>query len=356
MPDAPRGIGELRKRYDSGGMFGLVSSFPAHMEDAWDLGKRFASSIGARTPGQVVVCGMGGSAIGGDMVRSFLGDALSLPLQVNRRYDVPAALRRDSFFVFSSYSGNTAETLSAYDAVRGSGLPAASITSGGELARRSRADGVPVCKIPGGMPPRAAIAYSFFPLYLTLGALGLVEIDGSEFGDAVVSLRDRCREYAADSPSNEAIDLAARLAGRVPFVYSCGGIHDAVARRWCSQFNENSKSLAHFASFTELNHNEIVGWRSPESVRERTMVVFLEDVDDHPASRQQAEIALGIIGPLSGGAVRAGRFSGRRLARILSAMILGDFTSVYLAYLNGVDPTPISNIDFLKERLQKGSG
>jgi glucose/mannose-6-phosphate isomerase len=337
-------------------MFDLVSAFPAHMEGAWDVGKRFASSIGARAPGQVVVCGMGGSAIAGDMVRSFLGDALPVTLHVNRRYDVPAALRRDSFFVFSSYSGNTAETLSAYEAVRGAGHPAASITSGGELARRSRADGVPVCEIPGGMPPRAAIAYSFFPLYLTLGALGLVDVDGSGFEDAVVALGDRCREYAADSSSNEAIDLASRLAGRVPFVYACGGIHEAVARRWCSQFNENSKSLAHFASFTELGHNEIVGWRATGPVRDRAVVVYLEDTEDHPAARQQAEIALGIIAPLSGGVVRAGRFSGGRLARILSAMILGDFTSVYLAYLNGVDPTPISNIDSLKNRLQKGSG
>jgi glucose/mannose-6-phosphate isomerase len=353
MADASRGIGELRKRHDGKGMFDLVRSFPAHMADAWERGERFASSIDAATPRRVVVCGMGGSAIGGDLVRSFLGDSLSVPLHVNRLYEIPAALRGDAFFVFSSYSGNTGETLSAYDSIRGTGIPSAAVTTGGELEKRCREDGVPLCKIPGGMPPRAAIAYSFFPLYRLLGALGLTEVDERGFEEAAGALRDRCDEYASETESNEAFELALRLAGKVPFVYSCGGILDAVARRWCCQFNENSKSLAHFASFTELDHNEIVGWKAVDAVRKRILVLSLEDADDHPAARRQAEIALGIIGPLCGGVARVGGFSGGRLARILSAMILGDFTSVYLAYLNGVDPTPISNIDFLKERLQK---
>jgi len=298
---------------------------------------------------------MGGSAIGADLVRSYLGDRLSSTLHVNRCYGVAASLRRDAFFVFSSYSGNTGETLAAYDAIRGQSLPAAAITSGGELERRCREDGVPVCKIPGGMPPRAAIAYSFFPLLATLEALGLARVDASEFDEAVAALERRCEDYASENDANEAVGLARKLEGKLPFVYSCGGLFDGVARRWSCQFNENSKSLAHFAVFTELNHNEIVGWRAPEDLRARIAVIFLEDEEDHPMARKQADIARGLVGPLSAGVLRIPSVAGRRLTRLLSAMILGDFTSVYLAYLYGVDPTPVSNIDFLKQRLERDS-
>jgi glucose/mannose-6-phosphate isomerase len=337
-------------------MLDLVRAFPAHMTDAWERGNRFAASVEPRPVAGVVVCGMGGSAIGGDLARSFLGDRLSSVLHVNRGYEVAAALRRGAFFVFSSYSGNTGETLAAYDAVRGLGAPAAAITSGGELERRCRADGVPVCAIPGGMPPRAAIAYSFFPLLLVLRALGLAEVAEAEFEEAVSALERRSAEYSADEGENEAAGIAERLHGKLPFVYSCGGLFDAVARRWSCQFNENSKSLAHFASFTELNHNEIVGWGALEEVRRRIVVVSLEDEDDHPAALEQADIALGIVKPLCGEVYRVPSVPGGRMTRILSAMILGDFASVYLAYLNGVDPTPVTNIDFLKQRLQGNSG
>ena len=355
MSDGSGNLGDLRKRFDPKGMFDLVKAFPSHMRDAWERGSRFAGSIEPRAAGQVVVCGMGGSAIGGDMVRSFLGDGLSVPLHVNRHYGVSAPHTRDAFFVFSSYSGNTGETLAAYDAVRGRGIPSAAITSGGELERRCKADGIPVCSIPGGMPPRAAIAYSFFPLLHVLGAAGLAKADEAEFREAAKALERRCEDYSSDSPASDAVRLAGRIEGRLPFVYSCGGLFDAVARRWSCQFNENSKTLAHFATFTELDHNEIVGWKALEDLRGRIVVISLEDEEDHPMARRQADIALGIVEPLCGGVVRVSGFKGSRMARILTAMILGDFTSVYLACLNGVDPTPVSNIDFLKERLRKNS-
>ncbi|UCG53127.1 MAG: bifunctional phosphoglucose/phosphomannose isomerase [Candidatus Latescibacterota bacterium] len=344
---------QLSPSLDRSGMIDLVKSFPLHMEDAWDRGYEFTGSIETYHPAKIVICGMGGSAIGGDMVRSCLGDRLEVPLHVNRGYDVAASLRGDAFFVFSSYSGNTGETLSAYEAVRGSGIRAAAITSGGKLERRCREDGVPVCSIPGGMPPRAAIAYSFFPLLHTLAALGVARIDESEFDDAKKTLAGLCEDFASDGPANTAAELAYKIEGKLPFVYSCDGLFDAVARRWSCQFNENGKSLAHFSIFTELNHNEIVGWAALESLRENIAVISLKDAEDHPMALRQAEITLDLIESLCGDVIRVESVPGPRMTRILSAMILGDFTSVYLAYLNGVDPTPVENIDFLKERLKK---
>ncbi len=334
-------------------MFDLVRAFPSQMADAWERGKRFArTALEPIKTGKIVVCGMGGSAIGGDMVRSYLGDRLNVPLHVNRNYDVPASLRGDSFFVFSSYSGNTGETLASYEAVRGSGAPAIAITSGGTLGRLCEEDGIPVCSIPGGMPPRSAIAYSFFPLIQALHASGLADADASEFEDAHKTLTTICGQYSSFEAQNAAADLAFRLKGKLPFVYSCGGLFEAVAKRWGCQFNENGKTLAHVATFTELNHNEIVGWNALEPDRGVIVPVSLEDEEDHPMARKQAGIALGLIEPLSAGVIRVSGAPGPRMTRILSAMILGDFASVYLAYLNGVDPTPVKNIDLLKEQLK----
>jgi glucose/mannose-6-phosphate isomerase len=334
-------------------MLDLVGAFPSQMKDAHAMGSEFARKLKKTPVRGIVVCGMGGSAIGGDMVRCFLGERLSVPLYVNRGYTVPRYLVPDAFFVFSSYSGNTAETLSAYRSVRAAGRPAVAITSGGELARLCAKDGVPVCEIPGGMPPRAAIAFSFFPLLQILAALGVAEVDARESDEARKKLEEICRQYRTGDPSNFAIDLANRLAGTLPVVYAGAGLLEAVARRWSNQLNENGKVLAHFALFPELTHNEIVGWSDQGGFGERIVIVRLTDVDDGTEAARQADIAMELITPHCAGVVRVSGLEGGRLTRILSTMILGDFVSVYLALLNGVDPTPVESIDTLKRRVHE---
>jgi glucose/mannose-6-phosphate isomerase len=344
---------ELGEKLDTNNMLGLVSSIPSHMGDGWAIGGEFAAGLKKTTASRIVVCGMGGSAIGGDMVRSALGDRLAVPLVANRSYRVPPSLARDAVFVFSSYSGNTAETLSAYDGLRGSGRPSFAITSGGELAARCEADGVPVCKIPGGMPPRSAIAYSFFPLLRILTALGLADATEGEYEEARQALEKLSAAYRSDDTSNRAATLAYALEGKLPFVYSTAGLMEAVARRWCTQINENSKSLAHLAVFPELTHNEIVGWEALPDLREGILIVRLDDEDDDPSARRQADIAMEVIEPHCAAVVTESARGGR-MTRILSVMMLGDFVSVYLGYLNGVDPTPVKNIDILKGRMKAG--
>lgn len=346
-------LSELRRDLDKGDMLGLVTSFPDHMQDAWRRGNAVADGLSTTPVSRIVVCGMGGSAIGGDMVRSFLGDRLCVPLFVNRGYEVPSTHIRDSFFIFSSYSGDTGETLTSYDSVRKNGAPSVAITTGGALGERCREDGVPVCAVPKGMPPRAAIAYSFFPLLLILDAVGAATFDEHEFERAHSVMKTECRKYRSDDADNKAMEIARRLVGRLPFIYSCGGLFAAVGRRWACQLNENGKSLSHYAEFPELGHNEIVGWKSSSELNSRIAVVVLEDEDDHPLVRRQAQAAMRIIEPYAGPAIRVAGFTGDRLERILSAMILGDFVSVYVAYLTGEDPTPVVNIDNLKKRLRR---
>jgi glucose/mannose-6-phosphate isomerase len=351
--NARNDVNALRQRLDRSDMLGLVSSFPEQMEDAWKTGRAFAAGLERGDYQQVVACGMGGSAIGGDMLRSFFGDRLAAPLVSCRDYRVPEYVRTGSFVIISSYSGNTGETLSAYESVRGSGASVVAVSSGGTLEAACRRDSVPFCKIPGGMPPRAAIAYSFFPMMQILRAVGQARFDDAEFDEALETARNVARVCGPDSDDNKALDLAVALEGKFPYVYSGPGLMEAIARRWACQFNENSKSPAHFAAFPELNHNEIVGWKEGalSDLLKRIVVISLEDADDHMMTRQQTEIGLGIEESHAARVVRLDGGDGGRLSRMISLLLTGDFTSVYLAYLYGVDPTPVENIDFLKKRL-----
>jgi len=342
---------ELHRRHDARDMYALVAGFADQMDDAWRIGREFAAGLDASGPARVVACGMGGSAIGADMAVSFLGNSLRVPMAVSRDYSAPAYYRDDSLVIISSYSGNTAETLSAYESLRGGSSRFIAITSGGKLAGMCERDGVPVCRIPGGMPPRSALGYSLLPTLLVLRACGAADFGDEEFDEARGAVAARIDECRMESAGNPATDIAEKLHGHVPFVYAGPGLLAAAARRWSCQFNENSKSLAHFAMFTELNHNEIVGWHAPPDAVGRAAVISLEDPEDGAGLDRQRDVGLGIMEPLAAHIMRIPPAAGGRLARMLSNVILGDFASVYLALLGGVDPTPVEKIDYLKSQL-----
>jgi glucose/mannose-6-phosphate isomerase len=341
----------LRDRYDGGGMYALVAGMAAPMRDAWSIGAAFAERLEPAPCRQVVLCGMGGSAIGGDLARAFLGDRLRAPLFVCRDYRAPAWARDGSLVIVSSYSGNTGETLSAYASLSGGDSRFVAVSSGGKLEELCRDGDVPLCRIPGGMPPRAAIGYSLFATLHVLRATGAASFDDEEYEEALRAVEARCQECAIDATGNVAMEIAQAVHGRFPLVYAGPGLLEALARRWAGQLNENAKSLAHFAVYPELNHNEIVGWQTPEALVREAVVLSLEDDDDHQMTRRQTEVGLGIVTPTAHRVIRARAGTGGRLSRMLSLLVLGDFVSVYLAYLNGVDPTPVEKIDYLKRQL-----
>ena len=352
-------FGALQKQLDANDMMGRVVGFPAQMEAAWKIGAEFApraEALRGKSFERVVVCGMGGSAIGGDLARSFLGERAKVPVLSCRDYFLPSNIARGALVIVSSYSGNTGETLSAYEAARTHAAAIVAITSGGELAQRCSRDNVPVCTIPGGMPPRSAIGYSLFPMLQVLRAAGVASFDDKEYSEALSAARDRCDAYSPSSAGNAAMETAHDLHRKTAFVYAAPGLLEGVARRWACQMNENAKTLAHFAFFPELNHNEIVGWEVGETLMQNAVIVSLEDREDHPMTRRHADVGLSLMEPFAAKVERLETPGGGRLARMLSMMLLGDFTSVYLAYLNNVDPTPVKKIDALKKSLAGQTG
>jgi len=202
------------------------------------------------------------------------------------------------------------------------------------------------------MPPRAAIGFSLMPMLHVLRAAGAASFDDVEYAEALKAAREHCAEYAPTRVDNKAIALAHDLHGKTAFVYAAPSLLEGVARRWSCQINENAKTLAHFAFFPELNHNEIVGWEVGDAMS-KAVILSLEDREDHPMTRRHAEVGLSLMKPFAGKVERLESPSGGRLARMLGTMLLGDFTSVYLAYLNSVDPTPVKKIDALKKELAK---
>ncbi len=341
-----------RYELDRGDMRRLIRSFPRQLAEAVEVGRGLAVPADYARVRAVVCLGIGGSAIGGDLLRCYLADTLKAPVVVVRDYQVPAFVGRHTLAIASSYSGNTEETLSAYEAAKVRGASLLCITSGGELARRAAADGVPLATIPRGYPPRTALAYLMVPALLALEKVGLVPAQEEALQESMALLSTLAQEYDQPEPANPALAVASRLVGKLPVVYTSNAL-EVVGVRWRGQLSENSKVLAYSSTLPEMNHNEIVGWGLLETVQRLVQVVLLRDGGDQARLQLRMEFLKELVARHSEPAIELFAQGQSRLARMLSLIHLGDWVSYYLALLNEVDPTPVKNIDMLKERLGK---
>ena len=342
------------RKYDPSDMLGLILNFPDQIEEAVAIGEGIQTDPHPEGLQHLVICGMGGSAIGGDLLRTYLSREISLPILVNRHYTLPRFVGPNSLVIVSSYSGNTEEALASFQEARVRKAHVVCLTSGGRLKGWAREEGFPVIQIPGGYPPRAALGFSFFPVLILLIKTGLVKRRSQDFQEVITLLRKKSRLYHPDkNEGNLAKQLAGELKGRFALIYASPPT-EAVAMRWKGQFSENSKLLAGVNLFPELNHNEIVGFRPKPAGPIR--VIFLKDSGDHSRIKARMDITKAIIEE-SGARVLEVHSEGKSLlARLFSLIYLGDFVSLYLAVLNKVDPTPVKNIDFLKSELAKIPG
>jgi len=338
---------------DKGGMLALLDKFPSQCREGRDLGARWAEAAGAATPEAMVVAGMGGSAMAGDLVRGLTASELAIPLVVVRDYDLPAWVGPSTVVVCSSYSGNTEETLSAFRAALDAGARVLAVSSGGELAAEAEKRGIPCLTLPGGLPPRAALGYSFFGLLSLLEGWGLLGSLAEDAGEALEALDAMRGEIGPVVPEreNEAKRLARTLSRALPVLCAPEGHLAAVTFRWRTQLNENAKMAAYNCLFPELDHNEIVGWAAPFNV-DRPVAVFMRDSWESGRNRKRIEITREIM-EKAGVPVREAWGRGSRMTSAVCLSYLGDYVSVYAAFLRGVDPTPVEAIEELKRKMKE---
>jgi len=358
-------------KLDKDNMIELLEEFPQKMRDALRLGEEFSiptnfsptsasSSFSApdsttRNFKNIVVLGMGGSAIGGDLLSNYLADELSIPIVVIRGYDIPGFVDENSLVFAVSYSGNTEETISALKKCLEAKARIIALTSGGKLAVLSQENNFPVIKVPAGIQPRAAISYLFFPILKALERLGLIKERSSEIEETISILQDLSREYCAKSPSenNLAKKVALSLYQHLPLVYGSEGLLGAVAMRWKTQINENSKWPCFWNVFPELDHNEIVGYEIENKINRQVKIIYLQDKEGLLRVEQRRKITRKIIEDKVAEFIVCPTKGKGKMSRMFSLIFLGDLASYYLAILNQVDPSPVACIEDLKKELAK---
>jgi glucose/mannose-6-phosphate isomerase len=305
------------------------------------------------TPGGLVIAGMGGSSIGGTLARAVLGDRASRPIVVARDYALPSWTTPDTTVLCSSYSGETEETLAAYEAAGAVGAHRVVASTGGQLAEVARAEGVPVIPIPGGFQPRAAVAYALVTALEVAGLCGAGDRLHAEIDVAAEHAERLVVQWGPDSPDDSLAKELARGLHRTVVQIAGAGLTAPVAYRWKTQINENAKVPCFNHELPELDHNELAGWEGAAALG-RFSAVFLDDSDDHPRIRQRIDLTRGLIASQAAGTYRVESVGQTRTERLISLVLLGDLVSLYLAVLRGVDPSPVVLVDQLKQALATG--
>ncbi len=338
---------------DPRGMAALVDALPEHIEQALERVGTIEWRPPISKPAALAVGGMGGSAIAGELTAAAVADRAPKPMLVVRDYAWPAWVGRDTLAVLSSNSGNTEETLALADETVKRGAVGMVMASGGALVERAKAQGWPVHRLPGGMPPRAALFHGWVPLTVLLADLGWAEDPKPAWREAAELLRERRRQWGTAAPEvvNPVKQLARALDGRQLMIASGPGAVAAVATRWRQQLNENAKVFAHSAVVPEQNHNEIVGWQVAGPATRSVALMVLRDVEDPVEVATRLDL-LAEYAARQGAAVHTIRSQGEsRIARLASLVQYGDSLSLHMALLGGVDPTDIASIDEFKRRL-----
>ena len=355
MPDLDTSIIESVERIraaDPGNMLDRLKDLGKQVRDAWELAKSAKIPPAYADVRNITLVGMGGSAIGGDFAASLLADELKIPMSIHRDYGLPAYVGRDSLVIASSYSGNTEESLSAFELAQKRGAKILVLTTGGKIADLARAANYPMVTFSYKAQPRAALGYS---LGLVLGCLvkmGFARDLGSDIDAALADLAKIEERVHEGARSNDAKRMAIELYGRIIFAYGAG-VMGVMARRVKGQWNENAKNWSAFDVMSELNHNAVVGFPHPPIAREALTVLLLRSDRDNPRHKIRFDVTAELL-DRAGVAHKTLRFSGQSmLSEVLQMVMFTDYVTFYLALLNGADPSEVKSIDFLKDRLAK---
>ena len=346
---------EIYGKYDPDNMRRHIRDFPELCFRAWQLASEFILPDNFDNINKIVILGMGGSAIGGDLVSSLVSNELKIPLVTYRSYQLPAYVDSQTLVIASSYSGNTEETLTTFTDSLKTGARHLVITTGGRLKTIAENNGVPVFHFDYKAQPRAALPFSLIPILIFLGKLGLVSDKSKDIVETITILKNLLKQINEGVPfkNNRAKKLAADLYCRLPVIYGAE-ITAEVAHRWKTQLNENGKSWAFHEVFPELNHNAVVGYQIPQEISAKITVVLLESNLLSEPVKKRFLLTGKLLEKAGVSYVSIKSFGISPLSQIMSLILTGDFVSYFLAILNKKDPTPVEAIDFLKSKLSLG--
>src|ERR1044071_984513 len=343
------------KQLDTLNMLGEIDNLPDQLGFAYQLGLQYELPDW-KDLRQVVIAGMGGSAIGADLLASYAAPLAPLPVSVHRDYGLPLFARgAETLVICSSHSGNTEETLDAFEAAREAGCRIVVVSTGGELARRAQANEVPLWTFNHIGQPRAAVGYSFGLLLAMFQRLGFIPDQKEALEDALASMKRSQQHLKAGIPTvkNPAKRYAGQLMGRwVTIVGS--GLLTPVARRWKGQMNEIVKAGANFEFLPEADHNTLAGTMNPDEVlNPHTMTLFLRSPSDHPRNRLRSDLTRSAFMLEGMNTDYVDARGSTPLAHMWTLILFGDYVAYYLAMGYGVDPTPTQAlVDFKKEMAE----
>jgi len=344
---------DLLKNIDTRDMLAELENFPEQCAEAYRLGVDLRLPPDYKKADKILICGMGGSAIIGDLLHDYLKLETKVPVIVNRDSRIPNFVDKNTLVFLISHSGNTKETLHNYHDALKRKAKIVAITSGGRLKKETARLGLPCVSIRADGLPRASLGLLFFPVLNILQKLGFISNKHKEFSETLALVWELSRRWAGTVKTNrnQAKKLAAKLAGKIPVLYGANSLMDGVARRWKSQFNENTKLFAAYNIFPEITHNEIECWYNLKELRRYFKVFVLHDGIAYPEDQKRLDLSLRKISQNLGTVEQIHPYGQSALARLFSIVYLGDFVSVYLAFLYATDPTPMPMIDYIKANL-----
>jgi glucose/mannose-6-phosphate isomerase len=326
----------MDRSVDKENMYVILDSFPDQIKEGWALAKETSF----KDVNKIIITGMGGSALSGEILKSYLSDKLKVTLEINKDYTLPKYADDKTLVIVSSYSGNTEETIDAFREANRKGCLVLVIASGGKLLELAKQMHKPLVELPSGIQPRLTYGYSFFALLKIFQNSGFIENQVEEVKKVLTALKK-------DLYKKKAAELAEKLYKKIPIIYSSERLH-AVAYKWKIDFNENSKIHAFCNYFPELNHNELVGYTK---INGDFFVIIIRDDYDHPQTKKRMDITKKLIQDKKCPALDIDLAGLSFLTKIFATIYLGDWTSYFLSLKNDVDPTPVDMVEQLKKNL-----
>ena len=341
-------------RLDTDRMYDITAALPEQIADAARAAQDVYRLPERESIEHVVVLGMGGSGVAGDILRAAAGPFMAVPVVTVKSYELPAFVGDNSLVFAISFSGNTEETVEAATAAAMEGAKIVAITSGGELAALAEGWNAPIIRVPSAIPqPRAAVGAMAIPPMVVLEQIGLFP-GATQWIDLAVSQLQRRRDRLTRD-GNEAEQLARRIGRTIPLVYGGGAVGETAALRWKTQVNENAKAPAFYAAQPELCHNEVCGWGQHGDVTRQMMtLIALRHDSEHPQVTRRFDLVFDLVREVVASIEEVHAEGEGDLAQLLDLILFGDFVSLYMAYQEGIDPGPVPVLVDLKQRLKEG--